>query len=219
MDGLRGRINVFSTPSQGTRSTVILMTLPLRFSSLSQIQILPIASRICSRMDAEAPVSMVMGRLVHRSPSVGAGENCLRMERCCSRALEKTKSERPDLPGAPSAPPQPPRPCPANLGDSNPGKQAQPPQTQARSLAGSLSSAGFRPVHTPSAWHPTGARLNCLALPGMSEPSGRQGAVSPSQKPCQAPWARSPGFRFFSAVMLQRRSRWISGQEMGAGKG
>lgn len=136
-------------------------------------------------MDAEAPVSMVMERLGHRSPSVGAGENCLRIERCRSRALEKAKSERPDLPGAPAAPPQPPRLCPANLGDSNPGKQAQLRQTQVRSLAGSLSSGGSAPFTPPLPGLPR-VRAGTAWLSRPSEPSGRQGAVSPSRKLCKA---------------------------------
>lgn len=93
---------------------------------------------------------MVMGRLVHRTPSVGDAENWLRIERCrpqpqpgprekgsmrnqvlrdrTSLELQKRLHSRLALASRT-----------ANLGDPNPGKEAQPPLTQARSQAGSLS--------------------------------------------------------------------------------
>lgn len=102
----------------------------------------------------------------------------------------------------PAAPPQLPRSYPANLEDSNPGKQAQSPQTQAGSQVGSLSRVGSTLsclVRAGTAW--------LFGSPLAERASGRQGAVSPSQKPARRSGltGRYPGFQ--GSSQLQRRSQ------------
>lgn len=119
----------------------------------------------------------------------------------------------------PAAPPQLPRPCPANLGDSNPRKQAQSPQTQAGSQVGSLSRVGST-LSTPAL--PVRAGIAWLSGSPLAErASSRQGAVSPSQKPARLSGltSRCPGFQGSSPPQRRKGAVRISGQEMGAGEG
>lgn len=163
------------------------------FISLSQIQILPIASRICSRMDAEAPVSMVMGRLVHHSTSVGARENCLRIERCRSRALEKAKSERLDLPGAPAAPPQPPRPClPLTWGIRTQGSKHRLPRLKPGRWREVCPVGGSARPRPPLPGIPRVSARTAWLSPGRASRAAGRGQCLPrrscARRPGSLPW-------------------------------
>lgn len=193
MDGPRGQAALTSEKSTIFTRYVVFNNLD---DPPSQIQILLIASQICSRMDAEAPVSMVMGRLAHCTPSVGDAENWLRIERCRSGTQGKKGSMRkPGLRDRTSLELQMrlhsrlvPVSLTASLGHPNPGEEAQPLQTQARLQAGSLSpgcvcgEGGILSFHLPFASQPSvpawGPRS--WTLPGSMKLSSQQGAESPS---------------------------------------
>lgn len=113
----------------------------------------------------------------------------------------------------PAAPPQLLRPCPANLGDSNPKKQAESPQTQAGSQVRSLSRVGST-LSTPAL---PAARWNRLALwlsPGRTSQQPAGGSVSLAE-PGEALWAHKPVprvSRFLSAAKSQsgfQDRRWV----------